>query len=201
MKTADVILNLVIFLATLLLLAGFCRKDGKWAPEQGKYAFRFFTCQSNALCAISALAMGIARLAGNVPQWVWILKYIGTAAVTVTMLTVFFFLAPSVGKDWYGVLLKKHHDLFMHLLTPLMALVSFCVFEKRGMTFPQSLWGLLPVALYGPLYLYRILYAPEGKRWEDFYGFNKGGKWPAAFAAMFAGTFLICMALMVLQNL
>ena len=197
----DIFLNLVIFLAAPLLLYRHWRKTRKEEPGKLREALRFFTCQSNLLCSAGALAMLIALLAGPVPEWVWILKYIGTAAVTVTMLTVFFFLAPSVGKDWYDVLLKRHHDLFMHLLTPLMALVSFCVFEKRGMTFPQSLWGLLPVALYGPLYLYRILYAPEGKRWEDFYGFNKGGKWPAAFAAMFAGTFLICMALMVLQNL
>ena len=117
------------------------------------------------------------------------------------MLTVFLFLAPSVGKGWYDVLLKRTSDLFMHLLTPLMARVSFCVFEKRGMTFPQCLFGLLPVALYGPLYLYKILYAPEGKRWDDFYGFNRNGKWPVMFAAMMTGTFLMCLGIMGLQNL
>ena len=201
MKAADVILNLLIFAVTLVLVAGVFRKDGKWTPERGRKAFRFFTCQSNVLCAAAALATAAARLAGAIPEWVWILKYMGTAAVTVTMLTVFLFLAPSVGKDWYDVLLKGPANLFMHLLTPLMALLSFCVFEKRGMTFAQSLWGLVPIACYGPLYLYKILYAPEEKRWEDFYGFNKGGKWPAAFAAMVAGTFLICMGIRALQNL
>ena len=201
MSAADVMLNLMIFLVTLVLMAGVFRKDGKWAPERGKKAFRYYTCLSNVLCAVTALVTAGARLAGEIPEWVWILKYIGTAAVTVTMLTVFLFLAPSQGKDWYSVLLKGPANLFMHLLTPLMALVSFCVFEKRGMTFPQSLWGLLPVVCYGPLYLYQILYAPEEKRWEDFYGFNKGGKWPAAFSAMVIGTFLICMGLMALQNL
>ena len=69
------------------------------------------------------------------------------------------------------------------------------------MTFRQALAGLLPVALYGPLYLYKILFAPPEKRWEDFYGFNKTGKWPVSFAAMLAGTFLICMGIMALQNL
>ena len=43
---------------------------------------------------------------------------------------------------------------------------------------------MLPVVLYGPLYLYKIVYAPPQERWDDFYGFNKGGKWPIAFAAM-----------------
>ena len=39
------------------------------------------------------------------------------------------------------------------------------------MSFPQSLLGLLPVSRYGPLYLYKILYAPAENRWDDFYGF------------------------------
>ena len=198
--TADIILNLLIFLVTLALVVLFFRKDGKWVPERGRFAFRFYTCQSNVLCAVTALLTAVFRLAGNLPEWVWLLKYIGTAAVTVTMLTVFLFLAPSVGKDWVNVLLKGG-DLFMHLLTPLLALFSFCVFEKQGMTFPQSLTGMLPVVLYGPLYLYKILYAPAEKRWDDFYGFNKGGKWPVSFAAMLAGTFLICLGIMALQNL
>ena len=60
---------------------------------------------------------------------------------------------------------------------------------------------MVPVVLYGPFYLYKILYAPEKKRWDDFYGFNKQGKWPVAFAAMVAGTFAICMGIMALQNL
>ena len=200
MKTADLILNFMIFLITAVLVAGFFRKDGKWAPDRGKYAFRFYTCQSNVLCAVSALLTAVFSLSGPMPRWVWILKYIGTAAVTVTMLTVFLFLAPSVGKDWVKVLLTKS-DLFMHLLTPVMALVSFCVLEKRGMTFPVSLWGMLSVLLYGPLYLYKILYAPEEKRWNDFYGFNRQGKWPVAFAAMGTGTFLVCAGIMALQNL
>ena len=198
--TADIILNLVIFGVTLYLVARLSRKDGKPAPDQFRIAFRFFTVQSNVLCALAALLTAVCLLAGILPRWAWMLKYIGTAAVSVTMVTVFVFLAPSIGKGWVDILLKGG-DLFMHLLTPLMALVSFCFLEKQGMTFAQALAGLLPVALYGPLYLYKILFAPPEKRWDDFYGFNKGGKWPAAFAAMVAGTFLICMGIMALQNL
>ena len=197
---ADIILNLAIFLVTPLLLVFYWLKEGKEKPDKFRAAFRFFTCQSNILCSLSALAMLISRLAGALPRWVWILKYAGTAAVTVTMLTVFLFLAPSVGKDWYDVLLKGASNLFMHLLPPLMALVSFCVFEKRGMTFGQALLGMLPLVYYGPLYLYKIRFAPEGKRWEDFYGFNRNGKWKVAFAAMSVGCFLVCMALMAIQN-
>lgn len=198
-KMPDVILNAFIFFVTAAIAVICFRKDGKWSPAQGKRAFRFFTLQSNALCAAASLLTAAAGLSGAVPNWIWTLKYIGTAAVTVTMLTVFFFLAPSVGKDWAQVLLKGI-DLFLHLITPLLALCTFCLLEKRGMTFAQSLAGLLPVALYGPFYLYKIRFAPEEKRWEDFYGFNKTGKWPVSFAAMLTGTFLICLGIMALQN-
>ena len=182
-------------------MLGFFRKDGKWEPERGKLALRFFTTQSNILVAAASLLTALALSSeGTIPRWIWTLKYIGTAAVTVTMLTVFLFLAPSIGKDWVKYLLTGS-DIFMHLLTPLLALFTFCVFERQGMTFLHSLWGMLPVLLYGPLYLYKILFAPPEKRWEDFYGFNKQGKWPVAFAAMVAGTFAICMGIMALQNL
>lgn len=201
MMTVDRILNVFIALLTLLLVLSFFRKDGKWEPERGKFALRFFTTQSNILVAAASLLTALALSSeGTIPRWIWTLKYIGTAAVTVTMLTVFLFLAPSIGKDWVKYLLTGS-DIFMHLLTPLLALFTFCVFERQGMTFLQSLWGMLPVLLYGPLYLYKILFAPPEKRWDDFYGFNKQGKWPVAFAAMVAGTFAICMGIMALQNL
>ena len=189
----DKAINFTIFAVTLIIIPGFFRKDGKWDIRHGRYALCFFTAQSNILCAISALILCFSQ--GSVA---WFLKYIGTAAVTVTMLTVFLFLAPSMG----GLVpLLNGKELFLHLITPLLALFSFFVFEKRGLSFVQSLLGMLPVVLYGPLYLYKILYAPEEKRWKDFYGFNKGGKWPVAFAGMAIGTFLICMGMMALQNL
>ena len=200
MMTADWFLNILIALITLIIVVSFFRKEGQWVPERGKFALRFFTTLSNILCAAACLLTALAINAGGIPEWIWMLKYIGTAAVTVTMLTVLFFLAPSFGKGALKVLLSGT-DLFMHLITPLLALVSFCVFEKRGMTFCQSLWGMLPVVLYGPVYLYKILFALPEKRWDDFYGFNKQGKWPVAFAGMVLGTFLICMGIMALQNL
>ncbi|MBR0515014.1 MAG: hypothetical protein IJK06_12295 [Clostridia bacterium] len=197
MTVASIVINIAIFIITLVLLVRFLRKDGRWDREKVRKTFRFFTCQSNVLCAFAALLTAVSQLAGGIPEWVWILKYIGTSAVSVTMMTVLLFLGPAYS---YKELLKGP-DFFMHLLTPLLALLSFCVFEKRGMRFSLALTGLLPVVLYGPLYLYKILYAPEGNRWDDFYGFNKSGKWPAAFAAMLAGTFLICMGIMALQNI
>ena len=189
----DLILNAGIFLVTLYYTVALFHKDGVWKLEHGLFAFRFFTVQSNVLCAVAALLMCFA---GALPG-VWLLKYLGTVAVTVTLLTVFLFLGPNMG---YKMLLQGR-DLFMHLLTPLAAIVSFCVLEKRGLAFSTALLGMLPVALYSGLYLYKVLYAPKKKRWEDFYGFNKGGKWPLSLAAMLLGSFLLCVLFWKLQNL
>ncbi len=188
--------DLAIFFITLVLTVRFFRKDGAWNAEKGKIAFRFFTVQSNVLCALSALLLCL--FPGS--RAVWLLKYAGTAAVSVTMLTVLFYLGPMYG---YKKLLSGG-DLFMHLITPLLALVSFCAFEKRGLSFSEALWGLAPVILYGALYMYRVVFCPKDtpdKAWEDFYGFNQTGKYYLSAAMMVAGTFLICMGLMALQNL
>ena len=165
------IINALIFNVTAILVFRLFRKEGAWCPPQARYAFRFFTVQSNVFCAVSALF----RVLFPGSCWAWTFKYIGTAAVTVT--------------------------IFMHLTTPLMAILSFCLLEKKGMAFSTALLGMLPLVLYGGWYLYKILYAPADKRWEDFYGFNRGGKWPIAMAAMMVGGFAVCMMLMGLQNL
>ena len=188
----DFLLNALIFTLTLILIAGFFRKDGSFRVSNGASAFRYFTVLSNVLCAAAALLMCAAP---SLP-WVWTLKYMGTAAVTVTMLTVFLFLGPKQG---YKKMLTGA-NLYMHLVTPLLAILSFTCYEKRGMTFATALLGVLPVLLYGILYLYKVIHAPEAKRWEDFYGFNKGGKWPISMAAMMAGSFAVSMAFLFLQN-
>lgn len=189
----SIAINLAIFLITAAIMLRVFRKDGRWSPENGKAAFRFFTVQSNVFCALSALLMCIFPAS----RAVWLVKYAGTAAVSVTMLTVLFYLGPVYS---YKKLLSGT-DLFMHLITPLLALVSFCVWEKRGLAFWEALWGLAPVVLYGALYMYRVVFCRSDKAWEDFYGFNQTGKYYLSAAAMVVGAFLICMGLMALQNM
>ena len=189
----DVILNLLVWLYL---------KVHKTMPEKFRQAFRFFTCLSNILCAAACLLTAVFAAAGEIPGWVWLLKFVGTAAVTLTMLTVFLFMAPGIGKGWAKELLTgQASDFFMHLVNPVLALVSFCVFEKRGMTFLQALPGVIPIILYGILYAYKVLHAPEGKRWDDFYGLARGGKIAVSLAGLVLGGFLVSMGLMLLQNI
>ena len=194
--TVSIILNILIFAGIVGAIL--------WAlpkAEPKRIIFRYFTVLSNLLCAVSAAAVVVARLGGAgdvnaaigvLPAWVSILKYVGTCAVTVTLLTVFCFLAPSLGsfKD-----LLQAQDFLLHFLCPVLAIISYVFFDQIKMSFGFVLLGTLPVLLYGIYYLYRVIYAPPEKRMEDFYTFNRGGKWPIAFAAMLIGAFVISVIL------
>ena len=195
-RVLSIVINLGIFISTFIIVFRAFREDGKWNCRRGLSAFRYFTCLSNVFCAIAALLMAGSQIAGRVGYPVLLLKYLGTVTVTVTLLTVVLFLAPTSGRGF--LFFFEGNSLYMHLIGPLLAIFSFCFLEKGKMSAGLALTGLIPVILYGLLYLNRILYAPEEKRWEDFYGFNRGGKWPVTYAGMVAGTTVICLVLRVL---
>ncbi len=129
------------------------------------------------------------------PLWALAFKYAGTCAVTVTMLTVLCFLCPVSG-NWKELLLESV-DMMLHLVIPLLALVSFIFFEKTAMPAWMIALGVLPVVLYGILYCRKVVFAPEDKRWDDFYGFNRKGKWLLSCFLMLAASALIAFVLWV----
>ena len=182
---ASIVCNALIVIFCIAAICG----HGKKAPL--KVLLRYFTVLSNLLCAVAALAVVICRLGGALPDAVRWLKYAGTASVTVTFLTVIAFLGPTLG---YKLMLTGP-DLWLHLICPLLALLSYFAWDRPDAPFAVVLLALLPVLLYGVLYIYRVLYAPEERRWKDFYGFNRGGKWPLSYAAMAVAAFLIGLAL------
>lgn len=186
----DSVINILIFVITAIsILAGF-RKDGHWDLQKGKESFRFFTILSNLFCAISALLLVLSS-----SYWTWLLKYTGTVAVTVTLLTVIFYLGPNMG---YKQMLSGK-DLYLHLCGPLLAIVSFCFMERwYDLSFPLSLLGILPVIIYGFVYLFEVVIL---KNWEDFYGYNKNGKWKLSMAAMFSGGFAVCILIRILYSI
>ena len=192
--TADFAANLIVVVFTAVCLCVCFRKDGKWSVQAGLRALRFFTTLSNVLCAVASLLV-LLTLRQGVPFGIWLLKYIETAAVAVTFMTVMVFLGPTMGyKDQL-----KGFAFYLHVSGPLIAIISFCFLERwYPLSFALSLTGMLPVILYGSFYLNRVVVA---KKWDDFYGFNKSGKWQISFSAMVAGSFLLCILLWLLCRL
>ncbi|MBR1560600.1 MAG: hypothetical protein IJ646_10210 [Clostridia bacterium] len=190
MRTASIVINAAIFACTLIVILSYFRNDGKWEIECGRRMFRFFTVLSNAFCGLAALLMAVNQLGGEASPLVLRLKYLGTVSVTVTLVTVLVFLVPFQGgaKKWL-----TGGNIYMHLVGPIMAILSFCLLEKREMSLAAAMTGLLPLLLYGAVYLYKVKFAPEGQRWEDVYGFDRGGMWPISCIAMVAMTAVICV--------
>ncbi len=162
--------------------------------------FRYFTVDSNILCAVSNAFFLIQTLRGRGTgsKAAMLLRYAATAAVTVTMMTVLLFLGPVYG---YASMFSGW-NLWLHLLGPILAIVSFVWLERDG-TFPEKkhlLLALLPVIAYGIVYLIMVVMLGKDKGgWPDFYGFNMGGKWCLSYVCMLAGTALIGLILRKLR--
>ncbi len=185
----SIVFNLLIIILVIISIW----RDTKKAPL--KVLFRYFTIQSNALCAISSAVVLFGRISGKMGYFAYGLKYMGTVAVMVTFLTVVLFLGPT--QKNYDVLLTGP-ELHLHLTVPLLALVSYLVRDKMYMPFGCVILGVLPVILYGILYLKKVVFTEGDDRWEDFYGFNAGGRWAISFTAMLVATFILSSVMIIL---
>ena len=167
--------------------------------------FRYFTVDSNILCAISCgfsvwfMIQALRREKGGIPKAVMLFRFAGTSAVTVTMMTVLLFLGilygyPAMFAGW---------NLWLHLLGPLLAILSFVWLERDGSA-PEKrdlFLAALPVIVYGGVYLAMvILIGRDRGGWPDFYGFNLGGRWYLSYLGMITGTLLIGAVLRKLRG-
>ena len=153
---------------------------------------RYFTAQSNVLCALACLCVAIMSLGGYVWYPVLVFKFVGTVALMVTMLTVLVFLGPQFG---YKVLFTGP-DLWLHLVCPVLALASWFLWESCEIPPVTALLGVLPVVLYGILYLRKVVFLGA---WEDFYGFNRGGRWRLSFLVMVLATTILSLGVAALS--
>ena len=59
----------------------------------------------------------------------------------------------------------------------------------------HNYFEIAPVFLYGCLYLKKVVFSSGVSQWDDFYGFNRNGKWRISFSAMLVGAFFVCILL------
>ena len=171
----------------------FAFKGGQGNMEGSKTAcFRYFTVDSNLLAACSSLIVALCIVLGYIPQWALLLHFTGTVSVMLTFLTVVFFLGPTKG---YAPMFEGT-NLFFHLIVPLFSAASLLLmWSYSDFPFAQSLWGLLPMIVYGAVYTYLVM----GKKiWPDFYGFVAKGNYFVPIALMLASTTAICAGLWAL---
>lgn len=195
------ICNAMILILTTILVIQSVMNGARDKEITAGHTFRYFTTDSNILCAISALLVLPYNLrametgaALELPMWLTLVKYTGCVVVMVTFLTVMLFLGPTKG---YKEMLSDS-SLYMHLVGPLLALFSFCLWEGKTALLPvQALVPVILVLIYGIVYFSLVIVS---KKWEDFYGFNRDGKWWISVLGMLVAAFLISFGVLGLHN-
>ena len=143
--------------------------------NMGIRTFCMFTVNSNILAAISSFAIipyaidGIRKKEYSRPNWVVIFMMMGTTSVALTFLVSLFILSPVKG----FVLIFTGSRFFLHGVCPILNILAFCLFvTSHKIKFKQSLFALIPVALYAIIYFMMVVViTEENGGWDDFYGF------------------------------
>ena len=191
MKTREkisIILNSLIFIftlfATISMIIGFkFMGEFEVLSSRNFKSFRYFTVDSNVFAGLISLAYVIYKFTAKgksrdtLPRAFYILKLAATTGVTLTMMVTVFFLAPTSNGNFLRYFMNS--NFFMHLITPLLCIISFIFFEasaseKLVMTIP----GILPMLLYSFYYTPNILIHLDNGKVDpayDWYHFLAGG--------------------------
>lgn len=168
---------------------------GDWAET-----FRYFTTDSNILCALSAAVLFLDGLHAKKENrtafrpGVILFKYISTVSVTITFLTVIAFLGPVYGYASMFI----NGSIYLHGVGPILAMISFWFFDKGYVLKKTDLWfGMSTVVIYGIIYYLCVM---QYGVWEDFYSFTAMSAWYVAAIAMAAACLLVSIVLRVLHN-
>ncbi len=206
----DLILNLAIILSTIWAVRLYYTMGPDALGSVGNTSLKYFTTDSNILVAVAALVMllyNIVRLfkpEAVIPKWVSVFKYAGTSAVTLTLLTVVFFLGPVFaiqgGIEAYFRMFEG--NIFaLHLSTPVLAIISLLFFERDNkFELGDCLIACLPSYIYSLVYFTMVVCF---KVWNDWYNFTLGGKdymIPVALVAMYIATYAISAVLRRLRK-
>ena len=194
------VVNIVIAIAEPAMWLVMALSRGTAAlTAMGLYSLKFFTVLSNLLLGVASLiyAVYLVRYLHKgllVPQWAHRLKFAGTVAVTVTLMTVLLFLGPTLG---YAAMFAGV-NLWLHLVLPVLGIAEFVFLDtQRSLKFPESLFGVIPVAIYGVFYYGNILINGVGTRpnTNDWYGFTMFGEqfMPVVLVVMLLATWLFAI--------
>ncbi len=207
----SIVLNIAAFLLTVV--GTYIMMKGIDADEHlaadGWRSIKYFTVQSNLIYGIYAAIFAAAEfIYGSfeaMPDILFLLKYIFTVGIALTMMTVLCYLGPIVEKSYPP--LFKGANLYFHLLVPLLGIIAFCAFEKGAeISIPQVFLGLIPFGLYGVYYAIVALSHIENGQVDgryDWYRYLANGidKAVPACLLMSAAATGICFALWWLNSL
>ena len=134
--------------------------------------YSYYTVLSNLYLGLAAtlylVFFLIYRKQGKVlPKWVYIIKLTAVSSTMLTFLTVVIFLTPK-SNDLYT--LYGGFSFFMHVLTPLLALACFVLFEHdHELKWFEVFFVPIPTIIYGLYYYINVIVLQKPQ--FDLYGF------------------------------
>ena len=186
-KPSLVINSIIVVLFLFGMITSLCSWqwmgiNGNLTPETNNFLW-FFTVDSNILLAVASLILVIYELLihfhkqEKIPHWVYVFKYVAVTSTTLTLLTVIFYLSPLLGANFWKLFLNS--NLFFHLVSPVLGLVTLIFFEnEEGFSWKISFLSLVPMGLYSIFYItnvYTHLNNGEVDPKYDFYYFASNG--------------------------
>lgn len=179
-------LNILLFVCCMFSVGWMMSGISSGAlSSAGLGMLKYFTVDSNILMGVVALVVAIDQWGvvrgtkSDISILSYVLKLMGTASVTLTMLVTVFFLTPTMYST-YGLFgLFMNSNFFMHLLDPLLAVVVFARFEKTDrLTIKHAVAGIVPMAVYAVYYVAECVIHSQGgviQKGYDWYGFFFAG--------------------------
>lgn len=176
----NIIIAILVILASIFMFTGIKFMPGNTLLEVSKISMlKFYTVDSNILIGISSLIFIIYEFKllkqkiKEIPNKIYIFKFISTSAITLTFLITAIFLAPQYG--FYAM--YNNNNLFFHLIIPLLSIITYIRYEHHLNKYSYALYGIIPMFIYSIYYSSRVLIHLNdgGLTFKyDFYGFLQG---------------------------
>lgn len=164
-KVSLILNSIIIFLFIFGLITGllgfqWMGINGNLTPDTNNYLW-FFTIDSNILLVVASIILVIYEVlmklkkVDELPRWVIVYKYVAVSATTLTLVTVMLYLSPLLGLNFWKLFLNN--NLFFHLVSPVLGLVSFIFYENKDkLHWKVSFLALIPMGLYSIFYIINV---------------------------------------------
>ncbi len=135
----------------------------------GWRVFEFYTENSNYLGLVVSLIYCVAAVVAlynnkKVARVIYVLRFISTLCLTITLVVVVTLLAPLMPNK-FNELMLRDVGLYYHLICPLLSLISFLFFEREVKLYKKDFYlALIPTIVYGVivilLNLFKVITGP-----------------------------------------
>ncbi len=143
-RAVSLILKFIVFLSAVTGTA-LSAAAGARAFMGGKAVFMYFTIQSNIAVALICAAGAVLLVKnGAAPRWWFVVKLVGTVAITLTGAVFCFVLAPTMARGAWTV-----PNLLTHVVVPVLSVADFFVTGVYGRFIRRDvIYVILPPLAY-----------------------------------------------------